>query len=150
MLKFKLHIIALVFLALITGCNPTDKNEKKNNKPASPKTAVEGDVIELTGKLVCVHCLALNDSNTGLDHQLPESGFVKDCAQKCAKQNYPIGILLSSKQYGTDVWVIRTSGDTFQKYMTKTLTVKGEYVTSGLIEPKSLKVKDGEKTITLM
>ena len=132
----------LVFLITIFSFNCSQhKQDLKQPASKSYENLKEGDIIEISGKLICAHCYALNIENVGIDHQLPKSGFVKDCAIICAKQNYPIAVLLDQPIDSTKLWIIRTVGDTFADYMTKTALVKGEYVYRGLIEPTSLKVR---------
>lgn len=143
---YKLFIIPLIILSF----NCTTKNDKiKENKKITYDNLIEGDTLEITGKLICAHCYAFNIENVGIDHHLPKSGFVKDCAIICAKQNYPIAVLLDQPIDSTKLWIIRTAGDTFANYMTKTLKVKGEYVYRGLIEPTEIKVKKGNDWINL-
>jgi len=137
-------LILFTFSIFIIGCS------QKKEEPKQPEKEIytdlkEGDIFEISGRLICAHCFVLNKDNIEIDHQLPREGFVKDCAITCAKQNYPIAILLDSPVDRTSLWVIRTAGDIFADYMTKTLTVKGEYVYSGLIDPTSLKVKIGDE-----
>jgi len=144
-MKTKINFLILfIFSILIIGCSQK-KVEPKQPENENYTNLKEGDIFEISGKLICAHCFVLNKDNVDIDHQLPKKGFVKDCAITCAKQNYPIAILLDSPVDSTNLWVIRTAGDIFADYMTKKLTVKGEYVYSGLIEPTNLKVKIGDE-----
>ena len=146
------YLIVIVILFLLSSCgsNCSQCGKKTSAQNISSKSISENDTIEISGTLICTHCYALNENNTGLNHQLPESGFVENCAAKCAQQNYPIGVLMSQKNFGTKVWVIRTSGQLFTDYMTKTIKVRGLFITAGLIEPISIQVNDNENWITLL
>ncbi len=142
------YFVLLTLAFALIGCS-NKKQEQHNPENRTYNNLKEGDVIEISGKLICAHCYAFNKENVGIDHQLPKSGFVKDCAITCAKQNYPIAVLLDQPIDSTKLWIIRTAGDTFKDYMTKTLIVKGEYVYRGLIEPTELKVKKGNEWVNL-
>ena len=143
----KLFIISIILT--LVSCTHKKPGPQQQPKQITYKNLKEGDIIKISGELICAHCYALNKENVGTDHQLPKSGFVKDCAIICAKQNYPIAVFLDQPVDSTRLWIIRTAGDTFADYMTKTLTVKGEYVYRGLIEPTNLKVKNGNNRINL-
>ena len=141
--------IIVILSSLIIGCSYEDSDSSLTKK-ISPAGISENDTIEISGNLICTHCYALNEKNSGLNHQLPENGYIENCAVKCAQQNYPIGVLLDKENYGANVWVIRTSGQLFADYMTKSVKVKGLFITKGLIEPTSIKVQDKETWITLL
>lgn len=143
--------IILTFTITISAFNC--RSEKTNLNPPT-KTAEqnysEGDSIEVSGRLICAHCYALDEENTGLNHKLPKSGYVENCAVTCAKQNYPIAVLLNSPKGGSNVWVIRTAGQTFSRYMTDTIIVKGTVAYKGLLDPVNIKVNDGKTWVKLL
>jgi len=143
----KLFIISLILT--LVSCTQKKSEPQQQPKQTAYNNLKEGDVIEISGRLICAHCYALNKENVGIDHQLPKSGFVKDCAITCAKQNYPIAVLLNQPVDSTRLWIIRTVGNTFADFMTNTAKVKGEYVYRGLIEPTNLMVMKDKKWIKL-
>lgn len=137
-------LLTMVFLPL--GCAKQDDANVAEEDYVSIFNA--GDEIEIEGKVICAHCYALNEENTGHDHNLPQSGFKENCAQFCSLQGYPIGVLLESELDGTRVWVIRTAGQIFADYMTETVRIKGEFVDTGVLDPLSIDLKTGEEEWT--
>lgn len=109
-----------------------------------------GDVMKIEGKLICAHCHALNEKNVGIDHQLPESGFMEDCANLCAQQGYPIAVLLNQPIADTKLWVVRTSSQFFDGYMASNTKIQGTFVTPGIIEPTEIKVQQDQNWVTLI
>lgn len=148
------HLLPISIMALIIfGANCSSDLNKKNISPEeknSLSSLSENDSMEVSGILICVHCYSLNEKNTGINHQLPENGFTKNCASMCAQQNYPVGVLSEIKQFGANVWVIRTSSQMFADYMSKEVRIKGIFIKDALIEPSHIEVKDGDKWITLL
>lgn len=147
-------LILAVSILIFLGTNCTSKSGKneiasqENTNSSSP--LVENDSMEITGILICTHCYSISEKNTGLDHNLSENRFMKDCAGMCALQNYPIGVLSKNKQHGANVWVIRTSGSMFADYMSKEIKIKGLFIKDALIEPLHIEVDDNSKWITLL
>ncbi|MBI5857586.1 MAG: hypothetical protein HZB42_08030 [Sphingobacteriales bacterium] len=143
--------IVVLTISVINCGSESGENKISSREKSSLKGSIsENDTIQISGILICTHCYSLNEKNTGTDHQLPENGFVKNCAGMCAQQNYPIGVLSGDKQYGANVWVIRTSSQLFSDYMSKEVKIKGLFIKDALIEPSQIEVKDGDKWITLL
>lgn len=137
---------------LIAGCN-VKQAPPEIVEPSSNSFSVfpENDSLSIEGILICAHCYALNQENTGIDHHLPEKGLVKECASQCANLGYPIAVLSEKTVAGANVWVIRTSSQLFSDYMGKLTEVKGSLVTKGVIEPSGILVTTapGRKQILL-
>lgn len=148
MKQFIFFVVIIVLIISGINCSSEPGRNKRSSKEKSSLS--ENDTIQISGTLICTHCYSLNEKNTGLDHQLPESGFVKNCASLCAQQNYPIGVLSEAKQYGANVWVIRTSSQLFADYMSQEVRIKGIFIKDALIEPAHIEVKDDNKWITLL
>jgi len=136
----------LLTAVLVISCS--GKTEKVNEKAGGDKheeVVAASDTMNISGSLICAHCYALNDENTGHDHELPKSGFKEDCAGFCSLQGYPIAVLLDEEFAGSKVWVIRTSAQLFADFMTETVKIKGTFVSKGVIEPLSIDLRrDGE------
>lgn len=144
---------ASIFLIITSGINcasNSKENEDFSQEQSSTSLLSENDSIEISGFLICTHCYSVNEKNTGTDHQMPENGFIKNCASLCAQQNFPIGVLSEANQYGANVWVIRTSSQMFSDYMSKEVRIKGIFITDALIEPSHIEIKEGDKWITLL
>ncbi|MGI9541652.1 MAG: hypothetical protein ACR2MX_00250 [Cyclobacteriaceae bacterium] len=157
--------IYLIFIVVVLGaCNTYD--QKKTTLPAMQKESgisdgkdsliddhdyEENDPLSMSGTLICAHCFALDQENVGLDHQLPESGFIPACASRCAELGYPIAVLVDPPIAGNEVWVIRTSSQLFTDYMAQKAEVVGTFVTNGMIEPRSIQVptEPGRRQIIL-
>lgn len=138
----------LIFFVSCAG----DANKKQNAERKSSvilSSLAENDSIGVSGILICTHCYALNKSNVGLNHELPKSGFVENCARLCAQQNYPIGVLCDTAQYGSQVWVIRTSSQLFTDYMSNATRITGSFVKDALIEPAQIEVMERGEWIRL-
>lgn len=144
--RFSGFISLMVVFLLTLNCsgNDNEKNIGTSDPEAVAGDFVAGDTLQITGSLICAHCYALNQENTGHDHVLPESGFRKDCAGYCSLQGYPIGVLLDKELAGSKVWIIRTSSQLFADYMTRTVRIEGTYVSEGVIEPLNIELKSRE------
>lgn len=145
--SFNGYLLLVTVILMVVSC--TGKTETNNEKPSPEKSdaiIVVADTMNITGKLICAHCYALNDENTGHDHVLPKSGFKKDCASFCSLQGYPIAVLLDEEFAGTEIWVIRTSAQLFADFMTETVRIKGTYASEGVIEPLSIDLRRGSKS----
>lgn len=129
-----------------SGNDQDDKDDKDSlsvsveSIPSSSQYSF-GDEFQVSGLLICAHCYALNSDNTGLHHELPKSGYVENCASKCATLGYPIAVLTINNQKDSSVWIQRTSSSLFTDYMTQEVRVTGTYVADGLMDPTSIKVK---------
>lgn len=150
----KIIFSTITVVLIISGINCTSQSAKNEVAPqeeiSSSGFLSENDSMEVSGILICTHCYSLNEKNTGIDHQLPENGFVKNCASMCAQQNYPIGVLSEAKQFGANVWVIRTSPQMFADYMSKEVKIKGIFIKDALIEPSHIEVEDVDEWIILL
>lgn len=141
-------------MLLIAGCNvkqtPPEIVEIAE-LPSSFSVFPENDSLSIEGTLICAHCYALSQENTGIDHNLPEKGLVKECASQCANLGYPIAVLSEKTVAGANVWVIRTSSQLFSDYMGNLTEVRGSLVTKGVIEPSGILVTTapGRKQILL-
>jgi len=137
----------------MTGSGEKNQNsdDVSGDVQVKNKEYAVGDTLQIKGSLICAHCYALNEENTGHDHTLPQSGFREDCAGYCSLQGYPIGVLLDQKYGGSKVWVIRTSSQLFADYMTEIVRIKGQYAAEGVIEPLSIELKRGDdEWLTIM
>ncbi len=146
--KLARFILVMLF---VTGCN-TRQTPAETVEPSTTFSVFqETDSLSIEGTLICAHCYALNQENTGVDHTLPESGFVKECASQCANLGYPIAVLSEKMVAGANVWVIQTSSQLFSDYMGKKAEVRGSLVTNGVIEPTGILVTTapGRKQILL-
>lgn len=144
---------SLLLIFAVLGCSGNSKVNTGDSPRANEETSelAGGDTLNISGKLICAHCYALNNDNTGHDHLLPESGFREGCAGYCSLQGYPVGVLLDNDLAGSKVWVIRTSSQLFADYMTQTVRIKGTFVSEGVIEPLSIELKSGKNQwITVM
>ena len=140
----------IVVFAFWSGCNtrPSSDIDGQDNQaslsvesiPSSSQYSF-GDELEVSGLLICAHCYVLNTDNTGLHHELPKSGYVENCASKCATLGYPIAVLTINNLEDSSMWIQRTSSSLFTDYMTQEVRVTGTYVADGLMEPTSIKVK---------
>jgi len=148
-------LFSLAFLIPGIGCSGnTDEVANKQSAEIDDRDAVAAsDTLNITGKLICAHCYALNENNTGHDHTLPQSGFKENCANFCSLQGYPMAVLLDEELAGQRVWVIRTSSQLFADFMTQTLRIEGTFVSHGVIDPLSielLKSEEENQWITIM
>jgi len=154
MLKHIGFLLLVGSIAVFGSCsNKKNQSDSSNNHTNRTQIAFsEGDSLNITGSLVCAHCYALNPENTGHDHELPKSGYREDCAGFCSLQGYPVAVLLDENIDGSEIWVIRTASQIFADYMTRTVKVSGTYVSSGVIEPLSIRLKSEKSNnwITIM
>lgn len=140
----------LVVFVFWSSCNtqPSSDDDGQDNQaslsiesiPSSSQYSF-GDELQVSGLLICAHCYALNTDNTGLHHQLPKSGYIENCASKCATLGYPIAVLTNNNLEDSSMWIQRISSSLFTDYMTQEVRVTGTYVADGLMEPTSIKVK---------
>jgi len=143
---FRVFILFFVIGSIATiGCSnkqnsspDTAETETDGSFPADSSIFAMGDTLEVTGKIICAHCYALNEENTGHDHTLPQSGFREDCAEFCSLQGYPIAVLLDEPVDGSRVWVMRTASQIFADYMTRTAKIEGTFASKGVIDPLSI------------
>jgi hypothetical protein len=146
--KLARFTVAMLFIA---GCSAR-QTPSEMAEPSSTFSVFQGnDSLSIKGTLICAHCYALNQENTGIDHNLPENGLVLDCASQCANLGYPIAVLSEKTLAGANVWVLRTSSQLFSDYMGKITEVRGSLVTKGVIEPTGILVTTapGRKQILL-
>jgi hypothetical protein len=133
----------LIIIFVLNSCQTDQKSTDStlvNHPPTIFNQSQESDSLKIKGTLICAHCYALNEENTGKNHILPESGFVKGCASQCANLGYPIAVLSMEAVAGTNIWVIRTTGALFADYMGEETEVKGSFVSKGIIEPSEILV----------
>lgn len=130
-------------ILLISCAGKTETKSKNPSGEKSDQVVAVSDTMNISGKLICAHCYALNDENTGHDHVLPKSGFKENCANFCSLQGYPIAVLLDEEFAGSKIWVIRTSSQLFADFMTETVRIKGTYASKGVVEPLSIDLKKG-------
>lgn len=139
----------MVIISAIVLISCTGETEPKAEKPAGEKPdgmVAISDTMNISGKLICAHCYALNDENTGHDHVLPKSGFKEDCAGFCSLQGYPMAVLLDEEFAGSKIWIIRTSSQLFADFMTETIRIKGTYASKGVVEPLSIDLRKGSES----
>jgi len=142
--------VLMVTLFSVVSCN--QENQIKEYQPAE-SNYTRGDTLTVTGMLIDSHCYALDKENTGHDHNLPESGFRENCAEYCALQGYPVGVLNQNEegQQTEELWVIMTAAQIFADYMTQTVRVQGTVRTDGLLDPLQVELKTGpDEWITIM
>jgi len=144
---FKLFSIVLLIAAIAVACGGEDVQEYK----AGPSKFVQGDTLTVSGILIDTHCYALDKNNVGHDHNLPQSGFREDCAEYCALQGYPVGVLVEEDGEEDYVWAIMTASQIFADYMTRTVRVVGTVRSDGVLDPLGVDLKEGEESwITIM
>ncbi|MGF1671696.1 MAG: hypothetical protein ACFCU6_14725, partial [Balneolaceae bacterium] len=81
----------------------------------------------------------------------PQSGFREDCAEYCALQGYPVGVLIQEEGEEDYVWSIMTASQIFADYMTQIARVRGTVRSDGVLDPLDVELKDGpDSWITIM
>ena len=147
MIDVKAIAIVTLLTGLLFACGGEDVQEYK----PGPSKFTQGDTLTVSGILIDTHCYALDKSNTGHDHNLPQSGFREDCAEYCALQGYPVGVLIEQEGEEDYVWAIMTASQIFADYMTQTVRVEGTVRSDGVLDPLGVELKDGEDSwITIM
>ena len=87
------------------------------------------------GKIVDASCYAKDNTNTGVDHKMPQD--VKDCAIACAKRGRPMAILTSdNKVYTIAGELAANNNEKLVGHVSHTVEVTGDVMT-----------KDGATTI---
>lgn len=152
----RLFILLFVIGSIaVVGCSNKQNSSQDSTEavtdgsfPADSSIFAIGDTLEVTGKIICAHCYALNEENTGHDHTLPQSGFREDCAEFCSLQGYPMAVLLDEPVDGSRVWVIRTASQIFADYMTRIAKIEGTFASKGLIDPLSIYLEEQSENQT--
>lgn len=121
----KWHLFALVIL--VSGCT------RDVHKP--------GDRMVLTGVLIDTHCYADDHSHVGDDHDRPQ-GHVPGCAGLCARQGFPVGVLVNGQE-GEAVWILVSVPAVLADYMAETVRVTGEVRSEGVLIPLRIELKAG-------
>jgi len=148
MFKWKYLITALAMIFIVAGCGD---GEEIKEYVAPESKFVKGDTLTVSGILIDTHCYALDKENTGHDHNLPQSGFREDCAEYCALQGYPAGVLIEQENEEDYVWAIMTASQIFADYMTQVVRVRGTVRSDGVMDPLDVELKDGpDSWITIM
>jgi hypothetical protein len=145
---WKLFAIAIGVLTVVASCG----NGEEATEYVFPEAKfTQGDTLTVTGILIDTHCYALDKENIGHDHNLPQSGFREDCAEYCALQGYPVGVLIQEDGEEDYVWAIMTASQIFADYMTETARVRGTVRSDGVLDPLDVELKDGpDSWITIM
>ncbi len=143
-------LLLLIFsmLILLSSCG----DRQSASQYISPEARfAQGDTLTLTGVLIDTHCYALNKSNTGHDHNLPQSGFRENCAEYCALQGYPVAVLFDNEVGEDEVWSIMTASQIFADYMTQTVRVRGTVRSDGVLDPLGVELRiEPDEWITIM
>lgn len=142
MKKYTLLLLLIPLIAFV-ACN--NEESKIKEYQSTEANYVRGDTLTITGQLIDSHCYALDKENTGHNHNLPESGYREDCAEYCALQGYPVGVLIKDEQDQNteEMWVIMTAAQIFADYMTQTVRVQGTVRTDGILDPLQVELKTG-------
>lgn len=144
--KFLLASFTILFA--FTACSIEEDIEEY---VAPESQFIKGDTLVVSGILIDTHCYALDKENIGHDHNLPQSGFREDCAEYCALQGYPVGVLIQEEGKENYVWAIMTASQIFADYMTETARVRGTVRSDGVLDPLDVELKDGpDSWITIM
>ncbi|MFU8859706.1 MAG: hypothetical protein ACNA8K_04720 [Cyclonatronaceae bacterium] len=144
------HLILLTSVCAFLFVYCEEQQQASEYDPGESRFAM-GDTLVVTGTLIDAHCYALDKSNTGHDHQLPQSGFRENCAEYCALQGYPVAVLFENEQGADEVWSIMTTPLIFADYMIQTVRVKGTVRTDGVLDPLSVELMSGpDEWITIM
>lgn len=144
------HFLLVLFSTLfaVVACS----NDGQIEEYVAPESEfVKGDTLVVSGILIDTHCYALDKENIGHDHNLPQSGFREDCAEYCALQGYPVGVLIQDEGKEDYVWAIMTASQIFADYMTETARIRGTVRSDGVLDPLDVELKDGpDSWITIM
>lgn len=126
--------IVLLLGILLGGCS----REQPGKPPPQP-----GETVTFTGTLIDTHCYADDHANIANDHERPQ-GHVRGCASLCARQGYPVGVLIDDDSDG-DVWVLVTAPPVLADYMAQTVRVTGEVRSAGVLIPQRVELKHGNE-----
>jgi hypothetical protein len=90
----------------------------------TPRTWAQSQTQTLTGKLVDLACYSLNKAETGNAHR---GGSAIICAQGCAREGFPVGLLTDSgKVYEVRGGLAANLNAKLAPHMAHTVTITGQ------------------------
>ncbi len=99
----------------------------------------EGKTVTVVGTLIDTKCYGMNHANTGTDHMTPR-GTMPNCAQACARQGIPVGLLENGKRDGK-VYLLVTPSVALADHMARTVKITGKQPFEGSILPEKIWVR---------
>ncbi len=99
----------------------------------------DGRTVTVVGTLIDTKCYGMNHANTGNDHMTPK-GKMPNCAQACARQGIPVGLLENGKRDGR-VYLLVTPSLALADHMAKEVKVTGKQPFEGSLIPEKIWVK---------
>jgi hypothetical protein len=139
---------SVIILATVLGaCN----GNSNSTKPVVDVSYVMGDTLDVTGILIETLCYSSNESNSGMNHPnpVPESQSGEKCAQYCARQGYPVGLLTGAPRM--PVWMLLATPPLLGDYMERTVRIRGVFRSEGVLIPLRVEAEksDGSWTFVL-
>lgn len=121
--------LTILFIAtLAAGCS---------RETAEPRP---GDVVTVSDTLIDTHCYASDHANLKMDHDRPE-GHVPGCGAICAREGFPVGLLIDGVR-DAQVWVLVTSPPVLADYMSRTVRIRGEVRSKGVLIPQRIELEN--------